>query len=51
MDFLSSHPVTIALALVSLFVWTSGNRSKNKKLVFIGIGISVVATVTFFLGI
>ena len=51
MGFLSAHPVTIALALVSMMIWTSGNRNGNQKLVYIGIAISIAATVTFLLGI
>ena len=51
MNFLSAHPVTIALALISMAVWTAGNRNQNKKLVWVGIGFSAAATVTFFLGI
>lgn len=51
MDFFSSHPVTIILALLSLFVWTAGNRNQSKRLVYIGIGLSVAATATFFLGV
>lgn len=51
MDFLTSHPVTIALALVSMMIWASGNRNKNQKLIYIGIAFSLVATATFFLGI
>ena len=50
MDILSSHPIAIGLALVSLIVWTSGNRNQNKKLVWIGIGLSAAATIAFFLG-
>ena len=42
MDILSSHPIAIGLALVSLIVWTSGNRTQNKKLVWIGIGAYVL---------
>ena len=51
MGFLSEHPVTITLALASMMVWTSGNRNGNKKLVYIGIALSVAATMTFFLGV
>lgn len=51
MNFLSAHPVTIILALISLVIWTAGNRSGNKKLVYVGIALSVLATVTFFMNI
>ena len=51
MNFLSAHPVTIVLALISMVVWTTGNRNQNKTLVWVGIGLSAAATVTFFLGI
>ena len=51
MEFFASHPVTIVLALLSMFVWTAGNRNASKKLVYIGIGLSVAATITFFLRI
>ena len=51
MEFLSAHPLTIGLALVSIVIWTMGNRDQNKKLVWIGVGFSVAATITFFLGI
>ena len=50
MNFLSSHPFAIGLALVSMVVWTSGNRNQNKKLVWIGIGLSAAATIALFLG-
>ena len=51
MNFFSAHPLTIVLALVSIVIWTSGNRSRNKTQVYIGIALSVAATVTFFLGL
>ena len=51
MEFLSAHPLTIGLALVSMVIWTMGNRDQNKKLVWIGVGFSVAATITLFLGI
>ncbi len=51
MNFLSAHPVTIVLALISMVIWTTGNRNQNKKLVWVGIAFSVAATVTFFLGL
>ncbi len=44
------HPVTIALAIASLIVWTMGNVKENKKFVYIGIGLSLVALATPFLG-
>ena len=50
MNFLSSHPIAIVLALASMVVWTSGNRSQNKTKVWIGIGLSAAATVAFVLG-
>ena len=51
MNFLYAHPVTIALAMLSMVIWTTGNHKNNKKLVWIGIGLSIAATVTFFIGI
>ena len=51
MGGLSSHPVTLVLALVSMIVWSAGNRNKNKKVVCVGLGLSLIATVTFFLNI
>ena len=51
MELLSAHPITIGLALVSAVVWTAGNRNHNKTLVYVGIALSVAATVTFFLGV
>lgn len=51
MNFFASHPVSLFLALGSLFIWTAGNRNRSKKLVYIGIGLSVAATVTFILRI
>lgn len=50
MDVLSAHPITIALAVVSAVIWTAGNRSQNKKLVFIGLGLSLAAIAAFVLG-
>ncbi len=50
MDFLSAHPVTIALAIVSAVVWTAGNRNQNKRFVLIGILLSVAAIAAFVLG-
>ncbi len=49
MGIFSEHPVTIVLAFVAMVIWTAGNQSKNKKLVYIGILISLIATVSFFL--
>ena len=49
MGILSEHPVTIVLAFVAMVIWTAGNQSKNKKLIYIGILISLFATVAFFL--
>ena len=51
MNFLSAHPVTIALALISTVIWTTGNRNQNKKLVWVGIALCAAAAVTFFLGV
>ncbi len=51
MNLLSGHPVTVVLALISMAVWTAGNRNGNKKLVKVGIGISIIATGTFFLNL
>lgn len=45
-----NHPVTIVLALVSMVVWAWGNRNGSKKVVYVGIALSVIATGTFFLG-
>ena len=50
MDFLSAHPVTIALAIVSAVVWTAGNRNQNKRFVLIGILLAVAAIAAFVLG-
>ena len=50
MGILSGHPVTIALAIVSMIVWTIGNYQKEKKFVYIGISLSLAALVTLFLG-
>lgn len=44
-----SFPITIILALVSLFVWTVGNKMQNKRLIYIGIFFSVAAILTLFL--
>ena len=51
MDLLSGHPVTVVLALISMAVWAAGNRNGNKKLVKLGIVISIIATGTFFLNL
>ncbi|MDD7772468.1 MAG: hypothetical protein ACI3VX_00775 [Faecousia sp.] len=44
---LTEHPVTIALALVAVIVWTMGNYLKKKFLIYIGIGLTVLAVLTF----
>ncbi len=49
MGIFSEHPVTLVLAFVALVIWTTGNQSKNKRLIYIGILISLIATVAFFL--
>ena len=51
MEILSQHPVTISLALASMMVWTSGNRNKNKKLIYIGIALSALAILAYILGL
>ena len=51
MDVLLARPVTIPLALISMWVWSAGNRNGNKRMVYAGIAISAAATITFFLGI
>ena len=50
MDFLSAHPITIALALISAVIWTAGNRSRDKRLILAGLALSLAAIVTFVLG-
>ena len=50
MDFLSAHPVTISLAVVSAVIWTAGNRNQNKLLVFAGLALSLAAIAAFVLG-
>lgn len=50
MDFLSAHPITICLAIISAVIWTAGNRSRNKIQVLIGLVLSIAAIVTFVLG-
>lgn len=50
MDFLSAHPVTIALAAVSAVIWTAGNRSQKKGLVLAGVALSIAAIAAFVLG-
>ena len=49
MDFLTNHPITIGLALVSAVLWGAGKRNGNKRLVAVGIALSAAATVTFIL--
>ncbi|MBQ1410080.1 MAG: hypothetical protein IIY94_02210 [Oscillospiraceae bacterium] len=51
MGALTAHPVTIALALVSMGVWSKGKRDNDKMLVKIGFAISCVALLTYFLGV
>ena len=50
MDFLSAHPITICLAVISAVIWSAGNRSQNKTQVLIGIVLSVAAIIAFVLG-
>ena len=50
MDFLSAHPITIALAVVSAVVWTAGNRNQDKRLVIAGLVLSIAAIVAFVFG-
>ena len=51
MGKLTGRPVTLVLALLSAIVWSAGNRNRNKKLVYAGVALSVIAVVTFFLGV
>ena len=51
MGFLAGHPVTIALAVASLIIWTIGNYQKEKKYVYIGVGLSLAAILTFLFGL
>lgn len=51
MSFLSGHPVTIGLAILSMIVWTMGNYKKEKKLVYVGMALSLAALATFFFGL
>lgn len=50
MEFLSAHPITIALAVISAVIWSAGNREQNKKYVWIGIALSVAAMIAFAFG-
>ena len=50
MDFITAHPITLCLAIVSAVVWTAGNRSQNKSQVLIGIVLSLAAIAAFVLG-
>ena len=50
MDFLSAHPFTIALAVISAVVWTAGNRNQDKRLVIVGVVFSLAAIAAFVFG-
>ncbi len=50
MDFLSAHPITITLAVISAVIWTIGNRSRDKRFVIAGAVLSVAAIVAFIFG-
>ncbi len=50
MDFLSAHPITIALAVISAVIWSAGNRNQDRRYVWIGIALSVAAMVAFAFG-
>lgn len=51
LERLSSHPLTLVLALLSLVYWTAGNRNGSRKLVYIGVGLTAAALLTFFFGL
>ena len=50
LDFLTAHPVTIALAAISAVIWTMGNRKDDKRLVIAGILLSLAAVAAFVFG-
>ena len=50
MDFLSAHPVTIALAVISAVIWTAGNRRRDKRLILGGLAFSLAAIAAFVFG-
>lgn len=50
MDFLSAHPITIALAVISSVIWTAGNRRQDKRLVLAGLALSLAAIAAFVFG-
>lgn len=50
MDVLTAHPVTIALAAISAVLWSIGNRNQDKRLVIVGVVLSVAAIAAFILG-
>lgn len=41
----TNHPIGIGVALAALIVWTLGNYLKKKIMVYIGIGLTVLAVV------
>ena len=46
-DVLSSHPVTIALALIAAVVWWMGNTRRSKVLQILGILLTVAAMIAY----
>ena len=50
MDFLSAHPLTIALAAISAVIWTVGNRNQDKRFVIAGVVLSLAAIAAFVFG-
>lgn len=46
-EFLSTHWLTVLLALGALVVWTLGNYLKRRLLVWIGIALCVLALLSY----
>ncbi len=49
-QYLGAHPATFAIALAAFVVWMLGNLRKVRRLVKIGIILTIAAAVTFLLG-
>ena len=48
--YLGAHPATFVIALAAFVVWMLGNLRKIKRLVKIGILLTIAAAVVFLLG-
>ena len=46
-EFIAEHWSTLLFALAALLVWTVGNYLKKKVLIYIGIGLCILALLTY----